>query len=154
MTDYRGSHQPDTDADAVRFHELDRAMPDFYKRPHDYIWDMGEPEHLSLQFKGHHQAIRQAMNARGNPEARVVIYRAVPPGVTRINTGDWVTTSEAYARGHAILNDNPYDDMDVLRKQVRAKHITFGGNDGYEFGYVGEPLDAVRMRRLRPRRKK
>lgn len=148
MTDYRGSHQPETDDDSVRFHELDKAMPDFYAKPEDYVWDLGEPEHLSLQFKGHHQAIRQAMRARGNPEARVKLFRAVPRGVTEINTGDWVTTSEQYAREHAMVSEDPSEDMDVLYFFTPAKNVTFGGNDAFEFGYVGEPRERSPMKRL------
>jgi len=152
MEDYRMSHQPDTDEDAIRFHELDRAMPDFYKRPGDYVWDLGEPEHLSDQFKGHHQAISQAMRARGNPDARVLLFRAVPKGVRDINTGDWVTTSRQYAREHAMLSDDPSEDMDILSIQARAKDVTFGGNDAFEFGYVGpaqENLNPLSRRRKR-----
>jgi hypothetical protein len=142
---YRGSHQPDTAEDAVRFHELDKAMPDFYDRPHDYIWDLGEPEHLSDQFKGHHQAIRQALNARGNPDARVSLFRAVPKGVKEINTGDWVSTSKQYAREHAAISEDPSEDMDVLLIQTKAHNITFGGNDAFEFGYVGPTKHGKRL---------
>ena len=148
MSDYRMSHQPDTAEDAIRFHELDRAMPDFYDQPDEYVWDLGKPEHMSLQFRGHTQAIRQAMRARGNPFARVKVFRAVPKGVTSINQGDWVTTSEQYARGHAMQSDDPTEDMDVLSMNARAKDITFGGNDAFEFGYVGRNRRGRLLRRF------
>ncbi len=137
MEDYRGSHQPDTAEDAIRFHELDKAMPDFYNRPHDYAGDLGEPEHLSDQFKGHHQAISQALRAKGNPDAQVLLFRAVPKGVREVNTGDWVTTSRQYAREHAAVGEDPSDDMDVIHFEAKAQDVTFGGNDAFEFGYIG-----------------
>lgn len=154
MSDYRMSHQPDTGDDAPRFHELDKAMPDFYSRPNDYVWELGEPEHLSDQFAGHHQAIRKAMSARGNPEAIVGLYRAVPKGVRDINTGDWVTTSRQYAREHAAISENPDEDMDVLGFNARAKHITFGGNDAFEFGYVGPSKSGYLVKKPRKRKNK
>lgn len=149
MTDYRMSHRPDADTDdekAVRFHELDKAMPDFYERAKDYVWDLGEPEHMSLQFRGHHQAIRQAQAARGNPNARVFIYRAVPKGIRDINTGDWVTTSHQYAYQHGMHPEDPSKDMDVIAKSVKAQDVSFGGNDAFEFGYVGEPKKGTPVR--------
>lgn len=154
MSDYRMSHQPDTSDDSPRFHELDKAMPDFYDTPHHYVWDLDTDDrsitrHLQdYQFGGKGQAISQAMRARGNPDARVMVYRAVPRGVTEINDGDWVTTSHHYAREHAA-GETPDDDMDVLQKQVRAHQITFGGNDAYEFGYTGPTVKGYRLGRGR-----
>lgn len=155
MTDYRMSHQPDTSEESPRFHELDKAMPGFYEHPHHYVWDLGTDDpsitrHLHPdQLGGAIQAVRQAMRSRGNPDARVMVYRAVPKGVTEINTGDWVTTSHHYAREHAALDNDPRNDMDVLARQVRAHEISFGGNDAYEFGYVGSTVDGRRMPRSR-----
>jgi hypothetical protein len=152
---YRGSHQPDTTDDSPRFHELDKAMPNFYQRPHDYVWHLDDEDHSITkhlhpdQLGGATQAVQQALRARGNPDARVMLYRAVPKGVTEINSGDWVTTSHHYARQHAALDDDPRNDMDVLAKQVRANEITFGGNDAYEFGYVGSTVNGRRLPRSR-----
>ena len=134
---YRGSHQPDIDLDvpATRFHELDKAMPGFYDRPHHYIHSTGS------DYYGASEAKKSAMSARGNPEADVVIHRAVPHGVDTINPGDWVSTSRKYAAHHGQSNLPEGQKGNVLTRTVKAKHISFGGNDGYEFGYVGtEPL--------------
>lgn len=130
-------------------------MPDFYNRPHDYLWDLDTDDSSIArllqpgQLGGAIQAVSQAMRARGNPDARVMIYRAVPRGVTEINSGDWVTTSHHYAREHASHDDDPLNDKDVLAKQVRAHEITFGGNDAYEFGYVGSTVKGHRLPRTR-----
>lgn len=135
---YRGSHQPDTDGDetAIRFHELDKAMPGFYDKPHHYI-------HSSVSdIYGASEAKQAAMSARGNPEADVTIHRAVPNGVDTINPGDWVSTSRKYAVHHGTRSNLPEGQQStILTRTAKAKHISFGGNDGYEFGYVGtEPL--------------
>lgn len=131
-------------------------MPGFYDTPHHYVWDLDTDDksitrHLRPeQFGGKGQAISQAIRARGNPDARVMIYRAVPKGITEINTGDWVTTAHHYAREHAAEED-PENDYDVIQKQVRAHQISFGGNDAYEFGYVGPSVQGIRLGRGRRR---
>lgn len=129
---YRGSHQPDVE-EKVRFHELDRAMPKFYENPHHYIHDYDGSD-----FYGAKEAKRSARIARGNPEADVVVYRGVPKGVETINPGDWVTTSRRYAEHHASGNLPKDVEPSVIRAVTKAKHITFGGNDAYEFGYAGQ----------------
>lgn len=128
---YRGSHKPDVD-EVVRFHELDRAMPNFYETPHHYIHD-----HDGSDFYGAKEAKKSASAARGNPDADVRIYRAVPNNIETINPGDWVTTSNRYAEHHGQSNLPEGVGSHVLRATTKAKHIVFGGNDGYEFGYAG-----------------
>lgn len=128
---YRGSHKPDVE-EAVRFHELDKAMPKFYENPHHYIHD-----HDGSDFYGAKEAKRSARSARGNPEADVRVYRAVPSGVETINPGDWVTTSRRYAERHAESNIPEEKKPIVLSSVTKARNITFGGNDAYEFGYAG-----------------
>ena len=38
--------------------------------------------------------------AKGKPNKKVKVYRAVPKGVTEINSGDWLTLSKEYAKMH------------------------------------------------------
>lgn len=130
---YRGSHQPNVEEEEVRFHELDRAMPKFYENPHHYIHDYDRSD-----FYGAKEAKRSAIGARGNPEADVRIYRAVPSGVETINPGDWVTTSRKYAEHHAQSNIPEDKKGIVLSSITKARNITFGGHDAYEFGYAGQ----------------
>lgn len=130
--DYRGSHKPDTEEE-VRFHELDRAMPQFYETPHHYIHDYDGSD-----FYGAREAKRAARSARGNPDADVTIYRAVPGDVETINPGDWVTTSRKYAEHHAQSNIHEDKNPIVLQATTKARNIGFGGHDAYEFGYIGE----------------
>ena len=128
---YRMSHQPDVESDSVRFYELDRAMPDLYSQPKNYIMSDAD------DYYGSREAISSAKKARGNPNAEIKIYRAVPKGVKAINPKDWVTTSKKYAMHHARSNSEYGKLMVVIEATAKAKDISFGGNDGFEFGYVG-----------------
>lgn len=88
----------------------------------------------------HAETIQQAKAAAGNPEAMVTVYRAVPPGVTRINRGDWVTLSRDYAQGHSyglVAGEGPESDGVIISAQVKASTIY---SEGYleEWGYDGE----------------
>jgi hypothetical protein len=71
---------------------------------------------------------------RGNPDANVTIYRAVPKNAPQvINSGDWVTLSKNYAKQHGISNiKNGYK---VISKKVKAKNITTNADSINEFGY-------------------
>jgi len=132
---YRGIHQPDLEGPGI--HNLDELFgPDVYKSPHFY----GHGDKTNDR-----EAARALTRAQGNPEATVDIYRAVPHGVTSINSGDWVTTSPSYARGHALHADDPSQDMPVLHAQVQAAHVRTGGNDILEWGYTGPPVENARV---------
>ncbi len=68
-------------------------------------------------------AIRQA---QGMPEMDVKVYRAVPKGVSEINTGDWVTPSEDYAHRHG--EENMKGEYDVIEMTVKAGQLFNEGN--------------------------
>jgi len=72
---------------------------------------------------------------RGRPDAAVTIYRAAPPGTSAINSGDWVTTSRAYAAVHGRHATDPAQDWPVISMQVPVRDVYWGGNDFAEFGY-------------------
>ena len=74
-------------------------------------------------------------SVRGQPDAKVKIYRAVPRGVTTINSGDWVTIVKEYAYMHAINDDDPINDDDVISMEVAADDIFTDGNSWLEWGY-------------------
>ena len=85
----------------------------------------------------------QLLKARGNPEATVRIYRALPPGLGEINTADWVTLSEKYALEHAIQDDDESNDWPVIHADVPAATIFSDGNDLAEYGYNGPALTGL-----------
>lgn len=124
--DYRGMHTaPGPDEPGI--HEMDVHAPDIYDKPHYYMHsDVGYPE-----------SIAAAQRVRGRPDAKVTVYRAVPPGVTEIHPGDWVTPSKQYAQQHAKHSDDPSQDWHILRTTAPAEHVRWDGNDVNEHGYHG-----------------
>jgi hypothetical protein len=72
---------------------------------------------------------------RGQPDANVTVYRAVPADVDAINDGDWVSLSEAYAKSHAK------DGWKIIKQRVPVKSVFWDGNDINEFGYDSRPFD-------------
>lgn len=77
------------------------------------------------------KALSVIRKMQGKPNSSVVIYRAVPEGVTDINSGDWITTTKEYAMDH-IGSDSGYT---VISKKVKAKDLANDGNSIHEFGY-------------------
>jgi len=76
---------------------------------------------------------------RGNPEAEVTIYRAVPnqDNITTINSGDFVTLSEDYAKlhGQSGYGVDGSEAGKILSKKVKVRDLFSEGNDLNEFGY-------------------
>jgi 8-oxo-dGTP pyrophosphatase MutT (NUDIX family) len=126
--DYRMQHQaPDSDYGAP-LHDVESMMPDFYTHPHYY--DNGQ--------EYQHESTSKIFSARGNPEKKVRIYRALPAehAGKGFNSGDWVTTSKSYAREHARINADPKHDWPVISTTVPAKHLHTEG-DVHEWAYNG-----------------
>src|SRR5690606_12845802 len=116
-TNYRGGHQPTADYGAPA-HDLTQIVSaDIYDHPEWYMHPTSEGYRESVAF------IRQV---RGNPDAEVTIYRAVPKGVKTINPGDWVTPSREYAQIHGESNLN--NDYDILERKVTAKEVIWPGD--------------------------
>lgn len=72
----------------------------------------------------------------------VVVYRAVPRGVTEIRPGDWVTLRRSYAATHRQRRHG----WSVLTKRVPVEHVMWAGTDENEWFYVppmpqGNPED-------------
>ena len=79
------------------------------------------------------EAFKVAHQVKGNPDAEVVMYRAVPKGIKDINQGDWVTLSKNYAVDHGehALKNN----YDILEKRVKARDLWTNADSIQEFGY-------------------
>lgn len=122
--DYRGQHKAPT-LEAASADDLTKngIYPnDVYRRPDWYESGDGLREMWKIQ------------QYRGNPDAPVTIYRAIPKDVPRaVNQGDWVTTSRKYAKQHgeSALNG----DYKIVSKKVRAKDIFTKGDSILEWGY-------------------
>lgn len=139
---YRMPHQP---TGGAGLHDIGSELPDFYEHPEYY--EFGDP---SVD----REATTAAMRTRGQPDAKVVIYRSAPEGVTHINPGDWVTTSRQHAKNEGAGQGEGGKDFPVYRASVPARHVTFGGNDHVEFGYTGDkpiPVSSSGRRRSAPK---
>lgn len=116
----------DDDGSVGSLDNLDHIYPpDIYDNPRMYPgWDT--------------ETVQQLATARGNPDAMITVYRAVPEGVTVINRGDWVTLSREYADTHnrSHLNSSGI----ILETQVPASRIWSDANSLAEFGYGGDTL--------------
>lgn len=133
-TDYRMQHRP-PDADfGAPLHDLAKVYPeDIYTHPHYY--DGGEP--------GYREAHSIARRVKGQPDAKVTIYRALPAEYAHqgFRPGDWVSTSKEYARQHGMHNEDSQHDWPVIRTTVPAKHLQTNGDSLLEYGYTGPHKD-------------
>lgn len=131
MSDHRLAHRPFEDGDELWNLSGNGTFPeDVYEHPEWYSFGEWTARCASV--------IR---TVRGRPDAQVLIYRAAPAGVTRFDTGDWVTTNLGYARQHAARTDDPAEDWPVLVASVRADQVRSGGSDIVEWGYFGPPIE-------------
>jgi hypothetical protein len=81
------------------------------------------------------EAFNLAKRVRGNPDAEVTMYRAVPKNadISAINAGDWVTLSKDYAKGHGEFALR--GDYKILSQKVKAKDLWTNADSIQEFGY-------------------
>jgi hypothetical protein len=121
--DYRMRHRPGGPDYGAPLHDVEEMFPDYYDMPGVYrTYDGLEPESQG-----------PILASRGNPDAPVTVYRAVPAGVTQIRPGDWVTTSAGYAAQH---NESNLDGRGtVLAVTVRAGDLWSEGNSIHEWGW-------------------
>lgn len=133
--DWRMSHRPPEadDETASPFHDLTVNLPhDIYQNMHHY--------NFGADGESFGEATRALHKARGNPDAKVHVYRALPAEHAHkgINPGDWVTPSKAYARQHGQqYSETGDDDWPVIRASVRAGDLHTDGDDLREWGYNG-----------------
>lgn len=135
--DYKMQHQApryDEEGTTSPLHDIEGVMPDYYAHPNWYGGGSDEAGGLDSQSV--------IQRVRGNPEAKVRVYRALPAEHVHngINPGDWVGISKEYARQHGRqTSETGADDWPVISAVVKAKHLF---NEGYptEFGYDGPEL--------------
>jgi ribosomal protein S18 acetylase RimI-like enzyme len=124
---YRGSHTaPDASVYGATLDNLTGIMPkDVYTQQGKSLYGLGNRA-------VDHEWYMAALKAKGNPDAEVTVYRAVPKGVKDINSGDWVTTSKTYAKDHG--ENYIGEGYEIISKNVKAKSLSTEGYP-YEFGY-------------------
>lgn len=128
---YKGLHRSPNKEGGAPLHEL---AGDIYPE------DIYSPQ--AVQYYGHgdkkldQQTIDIVQSMRGNPDAEITIYRAVPKNVDGINDGDWVTINKTYAEQHgeSVLDG----EFKIVEKTVKAKDIYTNGDSIHEWGYSPE----------------
>lgn len=129
--DYRGIHSaPGRNADNASADRLDAIFPD----------DIYGPDAARYYGTGDGRMDRATLkvlrDVRGNPDAPITVYRAVPKDVKKINPGDWVTPNKKYAQDHG---DGPLGgDFHLIEAEVKAGDIFTDANSIHEFGYDPE----------------
>lgn len=131
-TSYRGSHTAPGPDFGAPLHDLTgggQMYPaDVYSAKAAQYYGTGFP-------KADREAFALANRVRGNPDAEVTMYRAVPKDdkITSINAGDWVTLSKDYAKvhGESVLDNN----YKILSQKVKAKDLWTNADSIHEFGY-------------------
>lgn len=119
---YRVPHQPE--ANGAAGHSVDEIFPGFYERPGVYASLREVPDQESV-------AVIESM--RGDIDAMVTVYRAVPDASFGIEEGNWVTLSESYAKLHAEQFDGVH--WPIISTKVRAGDIRSPGDSVNEWGY-------------------
>lgn len=146
---YRGSHQPSGPDNEypVRLDDLTKTISgesggyptDFYSSDGPRLYAPGPRFSDDEYGLANKQSYIAALKARGNPDAEVTMYRAVPndKNITGINPGDFVTLSPKYAEIHAYSGYGPSgnDSGKVISEKVKVKDIYFAGDDVNEYGY-------------------
>jgi hypothetical protein len=135
IDDYAGIHRaPGRDPDNASLDDLTALFP-------DDIYD----RRVAARYYGHmedpiadQEMIDLFTKMRGNPDATVPVYRAVPSDVdARINPGDWVTPSRRYAVGHG---EGPLGgNYRIIEGEARAGDLFTDANSIFEFGYDPVP---------------
>ena len=134
-TDYRGVHQPGFEENPTLDNLTANGLipDDFYTHPRYYV-DMNDPSSR--------ESLRKIMYARANPNELIKAYRAVPKGVNGINTGDWVTLSKIYAKGHF----EGVEGANVVSILIYPKDLRWDGDSVNEFGYFPSLKDTKKWK--------
>lgn len=123
---YRSTHLAPGPHFGAQLHDLTAIYPsNVYSSNALRLYGSGYPEDKAM--------FELANRVRGNPNAEVTMYRAVPKNVKTINSGDWVTLSKNYAQNHgeSVLQD----DYKILSKKVKAQDLWTNADSIQEFGY-------------------
>lgn len=151
-TSYRMEHQPTgpEGGEGIRLDDLTKNISgeqagypeDFYTNQGMRLYAQGpsfEGDEYGLANQESYEIIA---SVKGNPDAEVTIYRAVPDedAITTINPGDFVTLSPTYAKLHGASGYGRSGDEagKVLEQKVKVRDIYWDGNDVNEFGYFPE----------------
>lgn len=127
--DYRGRHlAPFEMEDNAPAYDLTQIYP-------QNVYSKDGAKIYGTNTKSEQKALSILTKIKGNPEADVTVYRAVPQNAAeRINSGDWVSLTEEYAKEHGQHTLN--DSYKIISTTTKAKNLVSEGNSLNEFGYV------------------
>jgi hypothetical protein len=129
--DYGGSHRPPDPEHGAPLYDLTgggKIYPD----------DVYGPEGARIYGHGDEAldtaTMKEIQRIKGNPDAEVTIYRAIPKDATDadIHTGDWITVNRKYAEEHGQRFEGGFK---IVSKDVRARELFTDGNSIHEAGY-------------------
>jgi hypothetical protein len=132
--DYRGQHQaPDREGGAPLYDVATNTI---------YPQDIYGPNGYRYYGADTPNAFYAVMAAKGRPNLRVMIYRAIPKELknVQINPGDWVAIDRDYAKEHGESSLNGYR---IISKSVFARDVFTDGNSLEEWGYDPQPRLSV-----------
>lgn len=123
--DYRMSHRAPNENDTPLYDLTNAYGDDIYTGKAYYYFGDGD----ATMDK---ESVRILQSIRNKPDAKVKIYRAVPKGIKKINSGDWVSINKKYAieHGERILDG----DYEIIEDTVTAKQLFTDGNSVHEQG--------------------
>jgi hypothetical protein len=130
VDDYHGGHRPAGPTYGAPLHDLthgDLIPADIYSSNAVRYYGTGAQ-------KMDAETVRLFNAFRGQPDAQVSIYRAVPKDAPNsINGGDWVTINKDYAKLHG---EGPLQgNYKIVEVKVPAKSLWTSLDSIHEFGY-------------------
>lgn len=131
---YRGYHRaPTGEHGEGSLSNMTLTYPDDVYSKDGWRFYGGGSSTMAMDKKAHEIIVR----VKGNPGAKVKVYRAVPKGSEgKINPGDWVTTVREYAEGHG---EGIREGFKVVEAEVRAGDLFTEGNSLLEYGWRPQP---------------
>ena len=137
---YRGQHTAPGPDFGAPLHDLTGGGQMY---PADVYSEKAVQYYGSGNRKADTEAFNLAKRVRGNPDAEVTMYRAVPKNadISSINAGDWVTLSKDYAKNHgeSVLGK----DYKILSQKVKAKDLWTNADSIQEFGYNPQQSEVI-----------
>lgn len=135
-TSYRGAHQAPRRGAGAPMHDLtgegEYYPENVYGTDGARLYGSGTESELAPMEE---EVIRIVRQIRGDPEAKVTVYRALPSNVENptIVPGDWVTPSRAYAEMHGV--SNLQGEYQVISVEANSSHLFTEANSLLEWGY-------------------
>ena len=130
VSEYGMSHRPTTiQQGAAPLHDLLQAFDEnIYGSKAAQYYGTGDT-------KLDKEALKVFQQVKGNPDAEVTVYRAVPKDAkdAKINPGDWITVSKQYALDHG--EGTLGGKYKIISQKVPAKHVTTNADSILEQGY-------------------